>query len=71
MATTKLMTAEELARMPDDGYRYDLIEGVLIRMSPANLEHGQLAAEVARRLGNFVRPRRLGIVVGAETGFLL
>ena len=71
MATTRPITAEELARLPDDGYRYDLIEGVLIRMSPANFEHGQLAAEFARLLGNFVRPRRLGIVVGAETGFFL
>ena len=38
---------------------------------PANFEHGALAAMIAWILLNFVKPRRLGIVVGAETGFLL
>jgi Uma2 family endonuclease len=70
-AASKLVTAEELARMPDDGYRYDLIGGVLLKMCPASFEHGWLAAQIAALLWNFVRPRRLGIVVGAETGFLL
>lgn len=70
-AAPKLITAEELERMLDDGYRYDLIGGVLVKMCPANFEHGWLAAQIAWLLTAFVRPRRLGIVVGAETGFLL
>ena len=38
MATTAtaLMTAEELARIPDDGYHYELVRGVLRKMSPAS-----------------------------------
>jgi len=31
----KLTTAEELLRLPDDGHRYDLVEGELRMMSPA------------------------------------
>ena len=32
--TTKLMTAEELLEMPDDGFRYELVRGELIKMAP-------------------------------------
>jgi len=71
MTATKLVTAEELAEMPDDGYRYDLIAGELIKQMPANFEHGWLAAQIAWILLNFVKPRRLGLVLGAETGFKL
>lgn len=71
MTATKLVTAEELERMPDDGFRYDLIAGELIKQMPAGLEHGALAAVIAWILNNFVIPRELGLVVGAETGFLL
>jgi len=38
---------------------------------PANFEHGWLAAQIAWSLLNFIKPRRLGLVVGAETGFKL
>lgn len=38
-------------------------------MSPAGSEHGAIAAEMAAVLRDFVKPRRLGIVLGAETGF--
>jgi Uma2 family endonuclease len=71
MTVTRLVTAEELERMPEDGFRYDLIAGVLIKQMPANFEHGALAATIAAILWIFVKPRQLGIVVGAETGFLL
>src|SRR5712692_8873120 len=64
--------AEDLASLEDDGYRYDLLEGNLIRVSPAGFRHGRLAAEIARRLGNFLAQHpHLGVVVGAETGFRL
>jgi hypothetical protein len=40
----KGVTAEDLAAFEHDGYRYDLLCGTLIRMSPAGFEHGRLAA---------------------------
>jgi Uma2 family endonuclease len=65
-------TSEDLASLEGDGYRYDLLEGNLIRVSPAGFRHGRLAAEIARRLGNFLAQHpALGVVVGAETGFRL
>src|SRR5712691_3148600 len=66
------VTAEDLANLEGDGYRYDLLSGDLIRVSPAGFRHGRLAAEIARRLGNFlVDHPTFGVVVGAETGFRL
>jgi Uma2 family endonuclease len=66
------VTTDDLASLEGDGYRYDLLKGDLIRVSPAGFRHGRLAAEIARRLGNFlVQHPHLGAVVGAETGFRL
>lgn len=42
----RLVTAEELEHMPDDDYRYELVRGRLIRMSPVGLPHGDVAAGV-------------------------
>ena len=67
--TTRITTADELLRMPDDGFRYELLEGELRKMSPTGTEHGYLVSEIHGRLWNFVREHRQGIVTGAETGF--
>jgi len=68
---TKPMTADELLAMPDDGYRYELIEGELRRMSPAGDEHGRVGMELAIPLGSHVKQNKLGKLYLAETGFLI
>lgn len=66
------VTADEVAALESDGYRYDLLEGNLIRVSPAGFDHGHLAARIAARLVMFLDSHpELGIAVGAETGFRL
>ena len=69
--TTHLMTAEELLAMPDDGFRYELVEGDLRQMSPAGHNHGRIAMRLAIPLGKFVADNNLGEVYAAETGFKL
>jgi Uma2 family endonuclease len=70
MSTTKtLMTADELLHMPDDGHRYELIKGELLRIAPAGSEHGVTIMNIGIPLGHFVKTHDLGIVFGAETGF--
>jgi Uma2 family endonuclease len=64
-------TAEQLLTMPHDGWRYELVDGELRRMSPAGQEHGRIAMNLGSRLAQFVRERSLGVVFAAETGFLL
>ncbi len=70
-AANKLMTAEELERVPDDGYQYELIEGVVHRMAPASFEPSSLAARVLTRIGSYVEEGGLGEVTGADGGYVL
>ena len=57
--------------LPDDGHRYDLLRGEIIRLAPATGEHGAIAGELARLVGNVVKAERRGRVYTAETGFIL
>ena len=68
---TKPMTADELLEMPDDGYRYELVKGELIRMPPPGDEHGEVTMELAGPLHRHVKQNNLGKVYAAETGFKL
>ena len=65
------MTAEDLCGLPGDGWRYALVGGELQRMTPAGFDHGAVVMNVAVPLAQHVRSRRLGVVCGAETGFVL
>ena len=67
----RLVTAEELLKMPDDGYRYELVRGELRKMAPAGARHGRSAGKVAGPLMNHVATNHLGEVYIAEAGFLL
>ena len=74
--TTRLITADELLVMPHrdehgNDCRLELIRGELKVMSPSKLLHGIIRASVAAELHSFVREHDLGIVVGAETGFIV
>jgi len=66
----RLVTAAELERFPDDDYRYELVEGRLIKMSPVGLEHSHIVAQLMWLLMQYVRPRKLGFI-GTELGFKL
>ena len=72
MATeTQAMTAAELAHLPADGWRYELVRGALHRMAPAGSDHGTIAMNIAGPLHQYARAHDLGTVYAAETGFLL
>src|SRR5688500_10982462 len=71
MVMTKLLTVEDLERLPDDEHRYDLIRGELLKMAPAGGEHGEIASRAAIKAGAYVLENRLGETYGAETGFVL
>ncbi|MGI8968071.1 MAG: Uma2 family endonuclease [Chloroflexota bacterium] len=63
------MTANELLLLPDDEWRYELVDGRLMRMSPTGGEHGQIVMALLRAVDRFVDERRLGEVLPPETGF--
>ena len=68
--STRLVTGEELARLPDDGFRYELVEGRLVRMSPVSFDHGRIVVRLAARLYGFLQDHPLGVVV-TDVGFTL
>ena len=65
------VTARELLYMPDDGFRYELVQGELRQMTPAANVHGRVAMSFAWRLAQYVEENQLGTVYAAETGFRL
>ena len=71
MTTAKrLLTADDLLVMPDDGKRHELIRGELIEMPLNDLRHGIVAGRILRQLGNFVDTCDIGHAVGS-CGFCL
>lgn len=65
------MSAEQLLRVPNDGFRYELVKGELRKMTPAGSLHGDVAMRLGWRLGQYVETNGLGVVFAAETGFML
>ena len=65
----RLMTADELMRLPDDGQRHELVRGELRTMPPGGWEHGCEGMDIGASLSSFVRRHGLGQVAGADTGF--
>jgi Uma2 family endonuclease len=72
-------TVEDLLTMPDDGWRYEVVEGMLVRGAGSGDLATTIAAIIVTMLNVFVRPRRLGRVTssdgvykfpGAQTGLL-
>ena len=68
---TRVSTADDLLRLPDDGFRYELVRGELRKMSPAGTRHGKIIVRITVRLGSYVEAHRLGETYSADTGFQL
>ena len=68
--TADLVTAEVFAGMGDIG-ACELIEGEIVKMTPAGEEHGEIAATVCILLGAHVRSLNLGKVCTCDTGILM
>ncbi len=66
-----LMTAEDLLKLPDDGRRYELVRGKLIRMSPSGSRSSIVSRSIGIRVGSFVEQHGLGLVSDADGGFFL
>jgi len=66
----RLITAEDLWSMPGD-QRRELVRGELRTMAPSGFEHGAVIIKLSRRLANYVVDHKLGVVLGAETGYVL
>lgn len=63
-------TDEELEALPNDGHKYELLDGGLI-MSPVHANHGVVCVRLVALLANFVQRHKLGEVYDSSTGFRL
>lgn len=68
--TTKVLTGEELLRMPENGLRYELVRGELVELSPPSGGHGKRQVRIAQLLANYVDEYNLG-TVATESGFYI
>lgn len=73
------MTVDDLLAWPGDGWRYEVVEGVLVRMAGSGGIAAIVGGNVYASLRAYVLPRRLGVATpangvytfpGAETGLL-
>ena len=72
MTTTKrLVTADELLAMPDDGFRYELVRGELRKMPPSSHPHAGIAGNIAADFGAHVKANKAGKIYVADGGFVL
>lgn len=68
--TSQITTADQLAAAGDIG-RCELIRGQLHMMTPASYEHGRIVINITVAISNHVKSNALGVVVAAETGFVI
>lgn len=69
MVATSITVDEFEATCGDE--RVELIDGVVVPMTPASVEPSRVSATVTILLGMHVLPRKLGVVLSAEAGFVL
>ena len=67
----KLLTADDLLRLDAEGVRGELIRGELSETMPAGHRHGKIITKLIMRLGTFIEPRKLGALVGSDSGVWL
>lgn len=75
VAREPFYTADDLWEISHDptneGWRFELSEGMLIKGLLSGGKHGRLVSRLARRIGNFVEQHKLGETTAAETGYIL
>jgi Uma2 family endonuclease len=69
MVATRITVDEFEATCGDE--RVELIDGVVIPMTPASFEPSRVSVTITIRLGMHVLPRKLGTVLSAEAGFVI
>jgi len=65
------MTTDELHAIPDDGWVYELVEGVLVRMPLSSGGVSNVGMRLAIRLGVYVEDNDLGLITGEQGGYRL
>jgi Uma2 family endonuclease len=68
LVDSKLLTAEEYGRWPDDGRLTELVRGRVVELNRPFTTHGYLVYRAAMLLGQFVEQHHLGRIIVGDAG---
>lgn len=68
---TKVWTDEAFLALPQNGHRYELVNGEVRDMGNSGMEHGEIGAYLAGLMAIYVRQNKLGTVCDSSTAFTL
>jgi len=69
IAPKKNWTDEEFMALPQDGHRYEIVNGELVDMGSSGALHGYLCSTLMIFLGEYVRSQKLGVLLDSSTAF--
>ena len=70
LTEARTVTADELLALPDDGWNYVLIAGLLQKVPPPGEDPASICLTIGASLLEYVKSRQLGLVT-SEWGFIL
>jgi Uma2 family endonuclease len=65
----KVWTDEAFMALPDDGHRYEIVNGELIDIGNSGALHGYVCSTLMILLGGFIRTHKLGAMFDSSTAF--
>lgn len=65
----KVWTDEEFMALPDDGHRYEIVNGELVDMGNSGALHGYVCSLLLTALVGYVLPKKLGVILDSSTAF--
>lgn len=65
------MTVDALMALPDDGRRYELVEGRLVTVAPSGGGASTISGNLVAALHGYVRPRKLGAITVTDGEYVL
>ena len=70
MKSNRPSTIEDLLNTPEDGQKYELVDGEII-VSPAGMRHSKVAARIIQMLANAADINSAGEVYSSDVGIIL
>lgn len=65
----KVWTDEAFMALPDDGHRYEIVNGELVDMGNSGALHGYVCSLLLAALMNYILPKKLGVILDSSTAF--
>lgn len=69
MEIKKPVTIDDMYHMPDDGRKYELVDGEIV-VSPSSYLHGEIAFKIARIIATFLDDHPIGKIYGDNVGVI-